>query len=395
MKNTDHIKIFGENLLKVTPPPCLLKNIPINNDTKINIKINTWRGGLTSHIIQLIHVLQLGIYYNLNVSLPYHPYIITEYIKINSKITREDPIIIDEQDFLQKPIDTEPEAYSQNYKMTRLLIKKIFKMESSFKLNERDLVIYMNGGKVGLNNSAIIPPPLSYYTKIINNASFDRIILLSDQTNNDPVIESLLKLYPTIDNFSYDTNTKIQIIMGSNNVILNYDEDYTIIRLLGNDTKINIYSPSYIDINSFCINSLEINSKVSDLTEYKKKIYPWKNTEEQKKLCMHYELNEDLIGKLHKFSKNANNTDINNINDTVTNKTTNKTTNKISENMKFTIKKNIESNNVVLKTRQLHLDFENSENIIKHIKKDIVKNISKEDIKIINRNILTTNVLTL
>ena len=118
-----------DNPFKESPPPCLFKNHHINNDTKINIKINYWRGGLISHIIQLIHVIQLGIYYNLNVSLPYHPYIITEYIKINSKITKEDPIIIDEQDFLHKTTDVKSEVYLLNYKMTRLLVKRVFKME--------------------------------------------------------------------------------------------------------------------------------------------------------------------------------------------------------------------------------------------------------------------------
>ena len=57
----------------------------LSKNSKINLKINNWRGGIGQNIIQVRNVIQIALYYNYNIILPEHMLFSTTYIKINKK----------------------------------------------------------------------------------------------------------------------------------------------------------------------------------------------------------------------------------------------------------------------------------------------------------------------
>ena len=117
-----------------------------------------------------------------------------------------------------------------------------------------------------------IPPPLSYYTKEIDKFKYGKIHIISEDTVN-PVVNELLKLYK---NAVYKKNSledDIKIILGATNIIFSIGTFIPSLTLLSKNIK---------SICGYNLNSDE---------EYKKIMYPWKNTIEQRNYILTYDYN--------------------------------------------------------------------------------------------------------
>lgn len=259
----------------------------------MNICINKWYGRLGNNIIQVKHALLLALYYDFNVILPNHPYFNSEYIIINPKITKYNSKIQDTQSEFFCLIDKNLTSYYQpvfdvNLDTVYKIIKKIFTIKDVDVRPVNDLVIHIRGGDIFSNNPhpGYISPPLSYYTNILNNNHFDKIIIISEDTLN-PCVNALLGLYP---NITYKKNTlsdDIRLLLQSSNVIFSVGTFVSSLLLLSCNIK-NIYATN--EINNTLDTCSHINIHKTDLSKYFKLMGPWKNTKEQRHILLNYKL---------------------------------------------------------------------------------------------------------
>ena len=135
--------------------------------------------------------------------------------------------------------------------------------------------------------SYYLPPPLSFYVNILKSNNFDKIILLSEDKKN-PIILELIKLFPNIIFELRNLDDDIKIILSARNIISSIGTFIPSLLLLSNNIE-NIYYPSYSPVNYFCnLNFKKINIKEIDLSNYYKKMIPWKNSKEQNNYLLNY-----------------------------------------------------------------------------------------------------------
>jgi hypothetical protein len=134
-----------------------------------------------------------------------------------------------------------------------ILRKEILNNLPKVKIKFDSLYIYIRGGDIFrcLNKSVqhYFQPPLCFYKKILNEFVFSKVIIISEDVSN-PVIPMLLK-------------------------------EYSYIKYNKNNIKLDI---SYLANSYFCFNYTIYKMKVHD--KYKKLMYPFKNTEKQRKLMI-------------------------------------------------------------------------------------------------------------
>ena len=254
----------------------------------MNLKINRWRGGLGNNIMQIRNAIQVALYYDYNIILPKHSYFTTTYIKINNKNNIE--TITDGKNFFytSKIKNIDHKLFNDNVDKTIQILKNIFKIKNVPRLDDNDVVIHIRSGdifKVPPGHSGYIMPPLLYYENIINNNVFNKIFLIAEDDKN-PVINKLLDLYPNINFKQQNLDTDIKILLGSKNVIESFGTFTSGLLLLSNYIK-NIYKPSYQESSLLLLSKTnQVNIYDTDLDDYRKKIYPWKNTQKQQELML-------------------------------------------------------------------------------------------------------------
>ena len=138
------------------------------------------------------------------------------------------------------------------------------------------------------NDSGCIMPPLSYYKDIIDEKSFDQIIIISDDDKN-PVIKELLKLYPNIQYTKEDLVTNVQYILGCKNIIEGYGTLTQEVLQMSNNIK-NIYHPSYQYTSLFLKKRDNVTYHSTDLDDYRISVVPWRNTQEQLQSMLNYNI---------------------------------------------------------------------------------------------------------
>jgi len=256
----------------------------------MNLKINGWYGRLGNNIIQLKNAIQIAIYYNYNIILPYHKYFTTTYIIINDKVNIDDTIFIDDN-FYYAINNIDKNLFNENIDKTISILKEYFSIKNIPSLNKNDLIIHIRSGDIFYTiptHNAYIVPPLSYYVNIINNNNFDNITIIAED-NINPCINKLLELYPKIKFNKQSLDDDIKLILATTNIIESFGS-FTTSLLLLSDNIINIYRTSYQSshFNIILSKSLLKNINKIDLPDYYKKMFPWENTDEQKTLMLSY-----------------------------------------------------------------------------------------------------------
>jgi hypothetical protein len=245
-------------------------------------------------IKKIQHAIQVALVYNYNVIIPYHKYFNTTYIVINPDVTTSHPCILDKHDFfiacLIKNIDSNLFFKNKNKEDAINILKKIFKIRNSTRLESTDLLIHIRSGDIFVNpHPGYIMPPLSYFTEIINKNSFTDIYLVAEDTRN-PCILKLLELYPKIKFTIQSLEQDIDLILGASNVISTYGSFIPSLLTISEHIK-NIYIPSYAMFDFYIFfehPTIHIHS--TELTAYRDQQTPFQNTTEQSERMLTYAL---------------------------------------------------------------------------------------------------------
>ena len=251
------------------------------------IKINNWFGRLGNNIIQLLNVIRIARYYNYKIFIPRHQYFdSSKSIIFTNKLNKK--IITDKYNFFydKKIQNIDKKLFNnENLKKSIEIIKNIFTIKNIPKLNEKDIIIHIRSGDIfrRTGHPAYIMPPLSFYKKILDNNIFSNVIIISENKNN-PVIDKILELYPTIKFKINSLDKDITLLLGSANVIESFGT-FTYSLLLLSDNIKNIYKPSY-QFTTLLKDIKKVNIIETNLDDYYKKIFPWKNTKEQREIML-------------------------------------------------------------------------------------------------------------
>ena len=254
----------------------------------MNLCIKSWVGRLGNNMTQLLHVIFIALYYNYNIIIPRHKFFIEQYIVLNEKITIHDEIITDNDQFFRKHkiknIDKNLFSDIDISNKAITLLRELFILKEMTPLNNNDVVIHIRGGDVFKEspNREYPSPPLSYYINILNKNNYDNIYLISDDTKN-PTLYKLLELYPHIQFKRQSLENDLKLLLRSPNVIMCVGTFVPMLLTISTNIK-NVYKTSYQSEphgNHMNVHNIELH-------DYYKKMFPWKNTEEQRKLMMTY-----------------------------------------------------------------------------------------------------------
>jgi len=257
----------------------------------MNIQIITG-GRFGNLIIRLKNAIQIALFYNYNIILPPNKYTNTNYIIINNNINLSNKKITDTHNFYynKKIKNIDLTLFEMNKEKTFKILKDCITIKRKYILGENDLLIHMRSGDIFASNPhrKYIMPPLSYYVNIINNNNFDNIYLVAEDRKN-PCINKLLNLYPKICFKINSLNKDMKIILSATNVVMSYGTFIPSLLLFSNKIK-NLYKPSYVNIDAYNFyDSIEIYN--TELREYYKKLFPWKNLDKQIKIMLKYKMN--------------------------------------------------------------------------------------------------------
>ena len=229
--------------------------------------LNNNFGRLGNNIIQLNNIISIALEYKHN-------------IKINIKIQFFDLSVIEEyfnrynnseiiesNFYNQFELPFPYEIFKKNREEVNKILRKAFLINNINKLPENDIVIHIRSGDIFSSNPhpSYLPPPLSYYTKEIDKCKYEKIHIVCEDTKN-PVVNELLKLYK---NAVYKKNTlekDIKMVLGATNIIMSCGSFVRQLKRFSDNLKL-----FHLDFY-----------KTKPYQEYKKIMYPWKNTKEQR-----------------------------------------------------------------------------------------------------------------
>ena len=247
-------------------------------------------GKIGNFIIMLSNAIKIALFYNYNVIIPNHPYINTTYIVINNDINLNNEKIIDPYDFFYKTkiknIDTI--LFKKNTLKTLEILKSCFALKNEIQLGDNDLLIHIRSSDIFGDNPhpSYLTPPLSYYVNIIDKNNFNEIYLIAEDRIN-PCINRLLQLYPKIKFKIQSLEEDVKLILGAKNVVMGFGTFIPSLLLVSDNIK-NLYKPSYMNNDETDVLNRIIKVFNIELSAYKKRMTPWKNTLEQRKFMLTY-----------------------------------------------------------------------------------------------------------
>jgi hypothetical protein len=172
----------------------------------MNVEITYWVGGLGNKILALFHGLIYALGTNTNLIIPYDDtgFITSRFIQLQDASSNK---ILCSANFFEisRDIPNGIEIVSNTMlrKKAKILLKQNINMPSpSIALNYDDLVIYIRSGDIMVYNSTgnapeYIPPPLVYYTTIINQYKWKNIYLICEDAKH-PCMRELGRRFPYI-----------------------------------------------------------------------------------------------------------------------------------------------------------------------------------------------------
>lgn len=247
-------------------------------------------GKIGNFIIMLSNAIKIALFYNYNVIIPNHSYINTTYIVINNDINLNNEKIIDPHNFFYttKVKNIDIKLFKMNIEKTCEILKSCFTLKNEIPLDDNDLLIHIRSSDIFSNNPhpAYLTPPLSYYVNIINKNNFNEIYLIAEDRIN-PCINRLLQLYPKIKFKIQSLEEDVKLILGAKNVVMGFGTFIPSLLLVSDNIK-ELYKPSYMNNDETDMLNKMIKVFNIELSAYKKRMTPWKNTLEQRKFMLTY-----------------------------------------------------------------------------------------------------------
>ena len=246
------------------------------------IIFNGWYGRLGNNIIQLKNVIQIAFYYKHKILFRFpHPFFDVRIIQSYFRNNVNNQPITDEYNFFygKKIKHISPKAFQHNNKETINLLKRAFiiKEKDINILNDDDVVMHIRSGDLfsSCPHPGYVPPPLSYYTNILNNIKYDKIIIVCEDKLN-PVVDELCKLYVNSIHNVNCLKDDIKIILGAKNII----------------SSVGTFTSSLTMLSSNILKEYNTLLYKKELQQYYICNKPWKNTKIQRDNIMNYQINQ-------------------------------------------------------------------------------------------------------
>jgi len=214
--------------------------------------------------------------YNETISICNHRYFDVKLLESLFKQNKSKETIIDKKyNFFNRYViknNSDIIFNTNNEKVNEILSQTfIVKQKDIIKIPNDTIVVHIRSGDIlsSRPHPGYVPPPLYYYTKLINNHNYNKIIIVSEDTKN-PVVKELLKIYSNSTYKKQGLINDIKIILGATHIIM----------------SVGSFVPSLLYMNPY-IEKLYSTSSIN-LKNYYLKNKPWKNTKEQHKLILTY-----------------------------------------------------------------------------------------------------------
>ena len=249
--------------------------------------INNWNGRLGNNILQIIRAIHYAIYndYNL-IKFNNHSQLNKTIIELDL-ISKDNKIVSDTFFNLKKFSLLDPEPYLMKQYFKKYIENIFFIKSNSNSVNNNDLYIHIRSGDC-LTQSAhsyYIPPPFSYYTKIIASKEWNKIIVVYEDDRN-PCIKLLKnKNYNNIELISSSLHNDLQLLSQCENLVIGFGTFGLLIYFLSNNIK-NLYIPDYA-YNEMPKGDWKINLNIIELPNYIK-CGDWKLTTENLNKVIEY-----------------------------------------------------------------------------------------------------------
>ena len=236
------------------------------------IKIKAWSGRLGNNIMQLQNAIHIALFYKIN-----HPFfdvsVIEKYFAHHDN-EKSSIVFEDKHNFYYKPI-VPLEVFQNNADDVKSILHRAFKIKRDEvnKLDNDTVVIHIRSGDIFDPNPHpdYVPPPLVYYTNIIENNSFKQIIMVSEDSKN-PIVNKLLELYPNISYKKNSLDNDIKIILGATNIV----------------SSVGSFIPSLLYFSCNIKKIFTVGMYKKELNNYYLSNLPWKNTEQQQTTILNY-----------------------------------------------------------------------------------------------------------
>ena len=202
------------------------------------------------------------------------------------------------------------------------LKKEIKSNLPKIRINQTDLFIHIRSGDIFkyMQNINInyAQPPLCFYQSIINNFTFNKIYIISQDKQN-PIIDILIKKYPNIIFNSNKLEKDVSILVNAYNIVGSISSFFTTLIII-NENLENIWEfenyrlpEKYLHLHRDIYN-YEYKYKIYKMypsVKYKNEMFPWINNKKQRDLmiyekCENFELfiphiNNDNYSKSKSF----------------------------------------------------------------------------------------------
>ena len=243
------------------------------------IVISYWYGRLGNNIIQVKNALHIALYSNYNVLIPPHSYFKFRELNVSQNIENTPIEYIYDNDCYQFYGDSRvkfvnKECFSMNYEKVRDILMELFVIDykSLEPLGGDELVIHIRSGDAIICNQLhpqYIIPPLSYYTKYIENNQYKKIYIMAEDMHNT-CIKALKNMYKNIDFELRSLTEDISLVLRARNIMMTVGSFVPALLWVTKTTK-NIIYPSYDEFICRAMplkeySNIEFNS--IDLTEY-------------------------------------------------------------------------------------------------------------------------------
>ena len=236
----------------------------------MSLIISNWLGRTSNNILQIIRAINYAYINKYNhIVLPNHRLLNNNEINIdidclNNNINFKNTFFYSKELNLDDPCPKLMKDYFNKY------IKPILKLKFSNiidKNNDNDLYIHIRSGDCFTMNAhkMYVPPPFSYYTKIIDNKSWNKIIVVYEDDRN-PCVNLLKKKYSNIFFISSSLENDLNMLSNCKNLVIGFGTFGLLIYFISNNIK-NLYIPDYA-YNEMPQGDWDINLNIVNLPNY-------------------------------------------------------------------------------------------------------------------------------
>ncbi len=243
-----------------------------------DVYIKGWFGSLGNNIIQICHaefVLE-KLSVNSSIRVPPHSFLTVQDIYLNHNLepsymsTFTSGLII--SDLIEKhpsnsPLggflhrtffyryDTFPFTISlKDYRIIlRDKVSSVLQYQADDSITEKTLVIHMRSGDVFNDkwvHAAYVQPPLSFYLKIIDEFSFEDLVIVTQEDCRNPCIYGLKQLFPQTRIKTGSLVEDIGTILSAQNLVISFSTFSLTLSFLSSNIR-NLYVPQFKYDSSF------------------------------------------------------------------------------------------------------------------------------------------------